>query len=363
LFLRHDERESANYKFGIKHAESLVAAIGIALILLWGSYGFAVGHLREALALSPETALSSQPSAGGTSIFQKLLRADPVVPAPDFFRGIKIARRKNIHEPESYLLGSAKSGGWWYFFPLAIALKTPLALSTLSILGLVFAIRLAFLGRWSTLLPAVAVAAIFIATVFVTLRVGTRHVLVIMPLLSVLAGWGAALLWRMPNLWGKLALCLLLAWQITDSVRAQSDLLAYFNQLAPADTSEALVKGCDLDCGQDVFRLSRELRARGVTRVSIGVCTSADMSRIGLPTLDILPSRKPVTGWVAVSIRALKTGSFRIYQSEHSSPDGDYPPDALSWLKKYRPVAHVGKTILLYYIPDSGLDKLIQASR
>ena len=95
------------------------------------------------------------------------------------------------------------------------------------------------------------------------------------------------------------------------------------------------------------------MRDRGVKRVAIGVCTSADMARLALPALDILPPRKPVTGWVAVSLRALKTGSFRIYQDGHSSPNEDYPSDALSWLEKYHPVAHVGKTILLYEIPQT----------
>ena len=367
LFLRYQVADRAREKFGIKQAVPLVAAACIALVLLWASYAFSIGHLTEALAESPTSALSIRHSfARDGGIFQRILSADPVIPAPDLLRGMEIARLKNKREPESYLLGQARSGGWWYFFPLAVALKTPLPFSILSIVGLVYTIRLGRLGRWSSLMPAVAVAAIFIATVFVTLRVGTRHVLVVLPLLSVLAGCGAAWLWQVPGvkpLWGRLALCLLLTWQITASVRAQNDFLAYFNELAPADPSEALVKGCDLDCGQDVFRLSRELRARGVTRVGIGVCTSADLALIDLPTLDILPSRKPVAGWVAVSLRALKTGAFRIYQNGRGSPNEDYPPDALSWLEKYRPVAHVGKTILLYHIPENGLEDSTQRSQ
>ncbi len=366
-FMRNQNTAVAGEKSRIRLAVHLVAAACIALVLLWGSYAFSVGHLKEALGVSPIPALSPQHSLGGTaSVFQKILLANPVIPAPDLVRGVEVARLKNKLEPESYLLGQARSGGWWYFFPLAVALKTPLPFSILAVLGLVYAIGLGRLGRWSTLMPAVAVAAIFIATLFVTLRVGTRHVLVVLPLLSVLASWGAALLWRIPRmrpLWGRLALCLLLAWQALASIRAQNDFLAYFNELAPADPSEALVKGCDLDCGQDVLRLSRELRARGVTRVGVGLCTSADLALIDLPALDILPARKPVTGWVAVSLRALKTGSFRIYQNGRGSPNEDYPHDALSWLEKYRPVAHVGKTILLYHIPESGLADSTQANQ
>lgn len=360
LFSHNHNKDLAREQLGIKEAVRLIAAACIALVLLWGSYAFSIGHLDEAFGASGAAATSVQGSLGGAgTIYRKILSADPIVPAPDLFRGLEIARLKNKHEPDSYLLGQARAGGWWYFFPLAVALKTPLPFSILSIVGLVYAVRLARLGRWSTLLPAVAVTAIFIATLFVTLRVGTRHVLVVLPLLSVLAGWGASWLWQIPGLkplWGRLALGLLLAWQVTASIRAQNDFMAYFNELAPADPSEALVKGCDLDCGQDIFRLSQELRTLGVTQVGIGVCTSADLALVDLPALDILPPRKPVTGWVAVSLRALKTGSFRIYQNGRGSPNEDYPPDALSWLGKYRPVAHIGKTILLYHIPENSLE-------
>jgi len=53
---------------------------------------------------------------------------------------------------------------------------------------------------------------------------------------------------------------------------------------------------------------------------------------------------RPVTGWFAISLRALRFGnSFHMM----------YPPGAFDWLKAYQPVGRVGKTILLYYIPES----------
>jgi hypothetical protein len=352
-------------EFRTVEAVRLVAAVCIALAVLWGSYAFSTGHLRQALEVSPTSTPSFRnPSGPVGNIVQKVVLADPLIPAPDLVRGVAIAGLMNQHEPESYLLGRTKPGGWWYFFPLALALKTPLPFLILAILGLVYTIRLGRQGQWSALMPAVAVAGIFIATLFVTLRVGTRHVLVVLPLLSLLAGCGALYLWQIPGTkpaWGRLALCLLLAWHTVASIRAQSDFLAYFNELAPADLSEALVKGCDLDCGQDVFRLSRELRARGVTRVGMGIWTSADLAGIDFPPLYILQPHKPVTGWVAVSVRALKTGKFVFCMNGHILPDEIYPDDTLAWLEQYRPVAHVGNTILLYDIPETAIQTATHA--
>lgn len=341
-----------------RDAVQLAAVMCIALTILWGSYAFSIGRLDEAIGVSAVTRTQAPPGLVRSAL-QKVVLLDPLVPAPDLIRGVVIARQMNKNAPESYLMGSVKPGGWWYFFPVAVVLKTPLPFLILAIIGLLHAIRLRSQGQSSALMSAVAVAAVFLATMFVTLRVGTRHVLVVWPLLSLLAGCGASLLWRSPGtkpVWGRVALCLLLAWQTTASIRAQGDLLAYFNELTPQDPSEALVKGCDLDCGQDVFRLSRELRARGVTHVALGIWSSADLALLDLPALEILPPHTPVSGWVAVSLRALKTGQVVFCQNGHILPDKEYPHDTLSWLEQYRPVAHIGKTILLYDIPETAIE-------
>jgi hypothetical protein len=336
----------------------LSAAICIGVFILWGSYSFSVGHIQDALGISEPTKSAPDFLRKPGSSIQKLILADPAIPAPDFLRGVVRARTMNKEEPESYLLGRTKRGGWWYFFPLALALKTPLTFLILAVIGLLYSLRAGSKGEWPMLMPAAAVAGVFVATMFVSLRVGTRHVLVILPLLALLAGYGAARLWSTPRrALGRITVCLLLAWQSVASVRAQSDFLAYFNELAPTDPGSVLVKGCDLDCGQDIFRLSQELRARGVTHFGIGICTSANVALIDLPPFSILPAHEPVAGWVAVSLRALKTGQFKIIQNDSVSPHEGYPDDALAWLERYRPVVKVGKTILLYDIPETGLEK------
>jgi hypothetical protein len=147
-----------------------------------------------------------------------------------------------------------------------------------------------------------------------------------------------------------LVLAGLLVWQAVPTVRAHSDYIAYFNELAGRDPSRTLVTGCDLDCGQDLFRLSQELRARHVSHASIAVWSSADMSQMGLPNFDILEPFQPVSGWVAVSMRSLRFGDVL-----HTT----YPPGAFAWLDRYQPVGEVGKTIRLYYIPplDSSVEQ------
>jgi hypothetical protein len=357
---------SLGRKFAVGDLARLAIAACIGLVVLWGSYAFSTGHIQGALNTTPDSTPAFQnPQSPPRGVFREVVAANPVVPAPDFVRGVWLVLQMNKQAPESYLFGHEKPGGWWYFFPVALAVKTPIPFLILGFLGLVLSIRKVRRRQPSAVTPAVAIAAIFVATLFVSLRVGTRHVLVVLPLLAVLAGYGASFLWRLPGvqpIWGRLALCLLLAWQITTSVRAQSDFLAYFNEFAPSDPSEVLIKGCDLDCGQDVFRLSQKLRSLSAKHVSVGVWSSMDLSHLDLPPFDILQPHRPATGWVAVSVRALRTGQVVVCQDGHIFPDNPYPRDTLSWLDHYRPVARVGKTILLYDIPEAATTTTTYAS-
>jgi hypothetical protein len=143
---------------------------------------------------------------------------------------------------------------------------------------------------------------------------------------------------------GRTAVVGFLLWQCVSTVRASNDYMAYFNEFAGKDPSRVMVAGCDLDCGQDLFALSHELQTRHISHVTLALWTSADMSKLSFPQFEVPQPYKPVTGWFAISLRALRFGDLF-----HTT----YPPDAFAWVGRYRPVALVGKTILLYCIPEA----------
>jgi hypothetical protein len=66
--------------------------------------------------------------------------------------------------------------------------------------------------NWSALVPAIAASAVLIVTMPVKYNAGTRHVLVVVPLLAIVAGQGAAYLWKITSRQGvaRCALVLLL---------------------------------------------------------------------------------------------------------------------------------------------------------
>jgi hypothetical protein len=146
---------------------------------------------------------------------------------------------------------------------------------------------------------------------FVKYNAGVRHVMVVFPLLAVIAGCGCGFLWHLPGrwqVWGRSTLAALLLWQCISSFSAAPDYIAYFHGLAGRDPSRILVAGCDLDCGQDLFRLSQALHERHISHLNLAIWSSAEMSQMSLPAYEILPPAQPVTGWVAISRRSLRLG-------------------------------------------------------
>lgn len=51
----------------------------------------------------------------------------PYLPAPELFLGFGAAAFETTRGRIAYILGETRFGGWWYFFPVALAFKTPLA--------------------------------------------------------------------------------------------------------------------------------------------------------------------------------------------------------------------------------------------
>ena len=49
------------------------------------------------------------------------------IPAPQFFRALRFITDFNAQGQPAYLLGEVSDTGWWYYYPVVLAFKTPLA--------------------------------------------------------------------------------------------------------------------------------------------------------------------------------------------------------------------------------------------
>lgn len=269
-------------------------------------------------------------------------------PAPlsEFVFGLMLILRHSIDGNASYLLGETYLGRRWEFFPVAIAVKTPIPLLVLAMGGLFVATR-----RWwrrrevKWVVPLAAVLAPLGVACASQINLGTRHLLPIFPSLALLGGICCVELWRTTRL-ARGLVTVLCVWMLVWTWRAHPDYLAYFNELVGDDPGAVLVES-DLDWGQDLERLADTVRARGISDLSIAYFGSGDRISQLLPNArQVGPGEARPSGWFAVSETRYRMGWM---PRLHGRLVGT--PDSLTWLQPIKPVTRVGSSIRLYFLP------------
>ena len=239
---------------------------------------------------------------------------------------------------DSYLLGQWSQSGWWYFFPVVLAVKSPIGLLALAICGWWFVLRrwreTDWKQSWQQVLTVVFPLTILLVCMLARIDLGVRHILPIYPLLAIAGGQAVTDLFRRSR-YAAVVTVLLVAWVIGDSVRAHPDYLAHFNEFAGSHPERILCES-DLDWGQDLHRLSQRLKERGIQEVSIAYFGTALLEKAGLPHYASLSSTQPSRGYIAASLHDLNLDFKK---------DGSF-----AWLKSYTPVERIGKSIDLFYI-------------
>ena len=251
----------------------------------------------------------------------------------DFAEGIVALKAHNDTGHLSFLLGHVKAGGWWYFYLVALAVKTPLPLLIAGPIGLGLLARDAWreYNPWRLAPPALFLTLLVFASLFSRINIGIRHVLILYPFLALGAAYALGLLWRSGSVAGRAAAVLLVTWQVSTLATAFPDYFPYFNETV--SHPEHVLVDSDLDWGQDLKRLERRLQQLKVPSVSLAYQGTADLAREMLPPYTRLPPRQPATGWVAITALT----------REHE-------PAGYAWLNAYRPIERIGTTIDLYFI-------------
>jgi hypothetical protein len=342
----------------------LAAQVGLAaaaaFLVAWAGYRFSVGRLDD---FPPMAYLGTPvlPPTGQRSAFLAWLARVPL-PAPELLHGLLFLRAHDTHGHLAFLFGETREHGFRTFYLVGLLLKSPLPFLVLVAGAVPQALRArgrAGLGPRGLGAGLAAVAALAFSTV-VGVNIGVRHFLIVVPLLAIFAAAAAAswieILGQRRRVAVGAALALLLVGQAAVTERARPELMAYFNPLAGREPGHALIDS-DLDWGQDVRLLGRELRARGISSVHYGLFAIVNPCDPELPGLVPLEPRRPVTGWVVLSEQFFRAGLKFSFRRESCAPGAHYPfhidpADAYDWLKAYQPVAWVGASLRLYHIPE-----------
>jgi len=169
--------------------------------------------------------------------------------------GSSLARR-------CFLCGRIGIVGWWYYFPLAILFKTPLAtLIGIAISGIVWFLnrRRSTANRDGWPIAATLVGPVFYMAVAMRshLDIGLRHVFPIYPFLFIFLGvTAAAAFCRRPKITGGIVVLLFLG-LLAETATAFPDFIPFFNVAAGGSRGGlALLGDSNIDWGQDLPALA-----------------------------------------------------------------------------------------------------------
>jgi 4-amino-4-deoxy-L-arabinose transferase-like glycosyltransferase len=316
-------------------------ALLIAVIVVWGAYGFEWGHFRF---------LTSNLN----------LLNDLTGPAPTYLAGIEQIAMLSGEGRPAVLFGQFSSQGWWYYFPVAFAVKTPLMV----LLLFVFAASMLLSRRKSRpkaiylLLPTVL---FFIFSMSSALNIGYRHLLPILPFLYVLASGVGQLVNvsdekdRVRILATRFVVLGALFSLITITALLHPHYLSYFNILVggPARGHEVLADS-NIDWGQDLIRLKDWMVANNHQRVKLSWFGTADPAYYGID-YDPLPglTRHFDLWWdLPFNPQAPEPGIYAISVSNlWELPLED--KSVFAWFREREPDAVIGYSIHVYIVDES----------
>ncbi len=269
-----------------------------------------------------------------------------VLPGP-YAEGIEIQRRANEGH-RAFFLGEISSEGWRAYYPVAMAVKTPIPFLLLALAGIGFAVRDRRRREiaWF-LLPAAAIILFF---VFVSrINIGLRYLLPAYPFLALLGGYAVSLARRRP---AAVIVTALLVWHGAGALAAWPNHLSYFNEAAGGSEGGArILSDSNLDWGQDLPGLKRFLDENGYEGCYLSYFGNGDPERYGIRFRYLpgwtytLPSE-----WMKRSL-AFHPDPELVAISRFNLQGVRLPnPDLYDWLDNYPRVAAIGGSILVYDI-------------
>lgn len=297
----------------------------VAGLTLWATYGFELRTLP-----------------GGTF---------PVPAGTHWFLLQQVAKVSGGGHP-AFLLGELSTQGWWYYFPLAFAIKTPLP--TLLILGAALAtFVLGWRRQWLNELAFGLFVLLYTAvTMRSRLNIGYRHLLPVLPFLYIFAGRLLAPdnLARLPaRLWRYLGGGLTL-WLAIGTLAIWPFPLAFFNEvIGGPDQGYHYLVDSNTDWGQAIKALQRFMDQEGISRVKLSTYIeySAAVEGYGvafdpLPPLHAAPGVLPARFNPAPGIYVLSSTTLQgIFLADVEMYD---------WFRHREPAALIGHVMPLYRV-------------
>ncbi len=324
---------------------SYTGMVTVAVVVLWALYGFEVRPLPEI--------------AAGTI---------PIPMASHLKRWFRLQSNLDYGR-ETFLLGQNSMHGWWLYFPIAFALKTPLpTLFLVTVVGasLILPLIHRLVLSWrkmsiahhqstrlrtpdllSRLLFPAAYALLSLSS---TINIGYRHLLPTLPFLYVLLSrpiWlQAQYLNRHKQKLIQVAYGGLLIWQIAGTVAIAPHFLAFFNEIAGGPNQGwQFLADSNTDWGQTFKALAAYQEKHTLGKVKLSTFTFYDPAAYGVDYTPIAP----MTGAPPILSQRFnpEAGTYAISATPLDGVPLPYPP-TFDWFRHREPWAKIGHVMFIY---------------
>jgi hypothetical protein len=313
-------------RYVIPSSVLLIATTGL---VVWAGYGFEV---------RPVSGLSAWPVPAATHV--------------EIFRSLR--QHYDLGHP-TFAAGKLSRQGWWWYFPLAFLIKTPLPfLILLLTIGVALMIYepvdrlreawLRYAGLW--IFPLLY----GIASLFSSVNIGYRHLLPLLPVFSIAAGIGISRLHKKVRSsrirWLNLMLLALLVWQAAGTLHVGAHPLAFFNELIGGPTKgHRYLVDSNLDWGQNLWDLKEWMTQHNEGHVNYAHYSPARPQAYGIDASYLPPDPRaesfapwaPPPGLYAIGATVLQ---------------GPYAPtrNTYAWFRGRSPVARLGHALFIYRV-------------
>jgi 4-amino-4-deoxy-L-arabinose transferase-like glycosyltransferase len=289
---------------GLNRAKVCLHA-GLALLMLLvivnAAYFFQSRELTEA---DVNYIAQAYPSSSTTVL--SIIRVLSWLVPTDFVFGVFWQLSHSVQGHSASLLGMFSQTGWWYYFPVAFALKTSLPFLMLALAAIGWGVYRAIARRDRQTLFILVPFAVYTAFVMTSrINIGVRYYLPAFMFIFILAG---AMLDKLASPrrlhLARLAVVIaMLGWCAIETVRAYPHYMTYMNQLASGAPHWYYLSDSNVEWGDDVRELADYLRARGETRVRAALLGGfVTLNWYGVEYIDALasPTESSSTRYVAI---------------------------------------------------------------
>jgi hypothetical protein len=263
-------------------------------------------------------------------------------------------KKQLLHQDKgqaAFFLGQYSQEGWWYYFPVAFLVKTPLGLLALCAVSLAlprWGQRFAWRDVLCLLFPPALIMGLLTQA---QINIGLRYALPVYPFLLVAAGRVATFDFRRAWLtYVLVGIPVVLA--AASSLQVAPHQLAYFNELVggPAHGYRYL-SDSNLDWGQDLKGLKAYMEKEKLTMIYLSYFGSAPPEAYGIrsqyvpvPQVDLAGPPPPWDQVLSGTDREVLAISVTNLQEVY----GDSDKDLYGWLREREPLAKIGYSIFLY---------------